>query len=88
MGARENQQDTFSILADEDALLLVLADGMGGYTGGELASRAAVEGFSRVFERESISPGEKMKAALAAANEQVLAVRKKEGRMRKWERRW
>lgn len=79
-GGRDNQQDTISILAEEDALLLVLADGMGGYTGGELASRAAVEGFSRAFERESGSPGEKMKAALAAANEQVLAVRKKEGK--------
>ncbi|MEI3566519.1 MAG: hypothetical protein V8Q16_00195 [Akkermansia muciniphila] len=48
----DNQQDSFSILVGEDALLLVLADGMGGYTGGELASRAAVEGFSRAFERE------------------------------------
>lgn len=38
LGARSNQQDSFSILAGEDSLVLVLADGMGGYTGGELAS--------------------------------------------------
>lgn len=88
LGARDNQQDTFSILVGEDAFLLVLADGMGGYTGGELASRAAVEGFSKAFEREYLSPGERMKAAVAAANEQVLAVRKRGGRMTKWERRW
>lgn len=80
LGARDNQQDTFSILVGEDAFLLVLADGMGGYTGGELASRAAVEGFSKAFEREYLSPGERMKAAVAAANEQVLAVRKKGGK--------
>ena len=30
LGARSNQQDSFSILAGEDALVLVLADGMGG----------------------------------------------------------
>lgn len=53
LGARSNQQDSFSILAGEDALVLVLADGMGGYTGGELASRAAIEGFSQAFEREN-----------------------------------
>ena len=80
LGARDNQQDTFSILVGEDAFLLVLADGMGGYTGGELASRAAVEGFSKAFEREYLSPGERMKAAVAAANEQVLAVRKRGGK--------
>ncbi len=79
MGARSNQQDSFSILAGEDALVLVLADGMGGYTGGELASRAAVEGCSRAFERKSGLPGERMKAAVTAANEQVWSARKKRG---------
>ena len=80
LGARSNQQDSFSILAGEDALVLVLADGMGGYTGGELASRAAVEGFSQAFERENRSPGKRMKAAVTAANEQVRTVRKKRGK--------
>ena len=79
LGARSNQQDSFSILAGEDALVLVLADGMGGYTGGELASRAAVEGCSRAFERKSGLPGERMKAAVTAANEQVWSARKKRG---------
>lgn len=80
LGARSNQQDSFSILAGEDALVLVLADGMGGYTGGELASRAAIEGFSQAFERENRSPGKRMKAAVAAANEQVRVVRRKRGK--------
>lgn len=80
LGARNNQQDAFSILPGEDALVLLLADGMGGYTGGELASRAAVEGFTRTFEREGRSaPGKRMKAAVAAANEQVRAARRKRG---------
>lgn len=79
LGARSNQQDSFSILAGEDALVLVLADGMGGYTGGEFTSRAAVEGCSRAFERKSGLPGERMKAAVTAANEQVWSARKKRG---------
>lgn len=79
LGARSNQQDSFSILAGEDILVLVLADGMGGYTGGELASRAAVEGCLRAFERKSGLPGERMKAAVTAANEQVWSARKKRG---------
>ena len=80
LGARSNQQDSFSILAGDDALVLVLADGMGGYTGGELASRAAIEGFSQAFERENRSPGKRMKDAVTAANEQVRTVRKKRGK--------
>ncbi|HBI12649.1 MULTISPECIES: PP2C family protein-serine/threonine phosphatase [unclassified Akkermansia] len=80
LGARENQQDSFSILTGDDSLLLVLADGMGGYTGGELASCAAVEGFSKAFKREFPTPGERMKSAVDAANEQVCAVRKKGGK--------
>ncbi|MFR4436337.1 MAG: PP2C family protein-serine/threonine phosphatase [Akkermansia muciniphila] len=79
LGARSNQQDSFSILAGEDILVLVLADGMGGYTGGELASRAAVEGCLRAFERKSGLPGERMRAAVTAANEQVWSARKKRG---------
>lgn len=80
LGARSNQQDSFSILAADDALVMVLADGMGGYTGGELASRAAVEGFSRTFEREGrAAPGKRLKDAVHAANEQVRIVRKKRG---------
>lgn len=79
-GTRSNQQDSFSIQVDEDALLLVLADGMGGYTGGELASRAAVEGFSRAFEQKGFPPRERMKFALIAANEQVRSVREKGGK--------
>lgn len=47
LGARDNQQDTFSILVGEDAFLLVLADGMGGYTGGELASVLPWKDFPR-----------------------------------------
>ena len=88
LGARSNQQDSFSILAGEDALVLVLADGMGGYTGGELASRAAVEGCSRAFEQKSGLPGERMKAAVTTQMNRYGPPGRKEGRMTRWGRRW
>jgi PPM family protein phosphatase len=50
-GSRSEQQDSFRLrrLESEDAWLLVLADGMGGHAGGELASKIAVEGFVATF---------------------------------------
>lgn len=80
LGARSNQQDSFTMLAADDALVLLLADGMGGYSGGELASRAALEGFTQSFERGArMAPGKRMKDAVTAANGHVREVRRKRG---------
>jgi len=55
IGSRESQDDyyTFCPLAKEvdglDGLLLVLADGMGGYAGGSIASHLVVEAFIEHF---------------------------------------
>jgi serine/threonine protein phosphatase PrpC len=50
-GARSEQQDAHRLrwIENEDAWLLVLADGMGGYAGGATASRIAVDGFVATF---------------------------------------
>ena len=88
LGARSNQQDSFSILAGDDALVA----GPGGRHGG-LYRRGAGQPrgyrrFFQAFERENRSPGKRMKDAVTAANEQVRTVRKKRGRMTRWARRW
>jgi protein phosphatase len=51
VGDRSEQQDYFCIhhLNVQGEVLLVLADGMGGYPGGDLASKLAVNGFVTAF---------------------------------------
>lgn len=53
LGARENQQDFYAFVPPDQfegrAVLCVLADGMGGYEGGEIASECAVRAFVSVF---------------------------------------
>ena len=42
--AREMNQDSYYVSNEDDKVLVfILADGMGGYTGGEIASKMAVE---------------------------------------------
>ena len=49
IGARDEQQDRVAVLANEEAHLLVVADGMGGHEQGALASQAVVDAASRIF---------------------------------------
>lgn len=43
IGKREEQQDSFSTVINENGVIAVLADGMGGYSKGKLASSVAVK---------------------------------------------
>ena len=49
VGRRENNEDAHC--ADDRFGLYVVCDGMGGYEGGEIASRTAVDTLTRFFER-------------------------------------
>ena len=50
IGKREEQEDSFSTLVTENGVLAVVADGMGGYTGGKLASNITVNTFLQEFK--------------------------------------
>ena len=50
IGKRDNQEDYFASLPMESGLLSIVADGMGGYEGGEIASTISVKSFLSFFE--------------------------------------
>lgn len=82
---RKRNED--SILAMKDDGLFVVADGMGGYRGGEIASKLAVNAIARAFETQSF-PGDahvsiprrasELARAIQAANEAILARARQE----------
>jgi PPM family protein phosphatase len=51
IGGRRYNQDRVGYAYTNDALLLVLADGMGGHLHGEIAAQIAVQSFMRAFAR-------------------------------------
>lgn len=76
VGARASQEDAyaFSEITDaegEKGLLVVVADGMGGHSAGELASEVALETFVATFHQTAGSNEHRLSKALGAANEAV-----------------
>jgi protein phosphatase len=67
-----NQDRCAEFQVSAGAILLVLADGMGGHAGGEHASRIAVETIGEVFQRKFGDPEVTLRLAFDAANEAIL----------------
>lgn len=74
---RTHNEDTYAIcpLAEEDALLLVLCDGMGGEKGGEVAAELCSTYLYDTFKGEKTPTKRALRAALSAANRAVFRAR-------------
>jgi serine/threonine protein phosphatase PrpC len=81
LGLRTNQEDALgvSLPGEDDAArrggLFVLADGLGGHTAGELASRLAVQTIGAAYYASSMrQPGNLLQSAIEQANRRLLAA--------------
>ena len=78
VGGRSGQEDAFRLWpaegvvppkSESGGLLAVLADGMGGHTGGAIAGQTACKTFAEVFASASSPLETRLKSALHASNE-------------------
>lgn len=88
LGEREAQEDAFRIVRQSEQdpnsdILLLVADGMGGHVGGEIASNLALEEFERHFSTVSQNPKPRLrlKESLLAANAAIAARIKSDTRL-------
>src|SRR4051812_4242117 len=76
LGARRTNQDRVAHWASREALLIVVADGMGGHLHGEIAAEIAVEALGRAFAQEATprvaQPADFLVRGIAFAHETIL----------------
>jgi PPM family protein phosphatase len=65
---RQNNEDALLLGEGEDETLFVVADGIGGFEAGEVASSLAIEVL------KDLPPGESFKAAIGEANRRIVAA--------------
>jgi serine/threonine protein phosphatase PrpC len=76
IGARKVNQDRMGYSYTRDALLLVLADGMGGHLGGEIAAQITLSALSALFQQQATpyvkKPERFLQEAFLQAHEDIV----------------
>jgi len=77
LGNRTNNQDRVGVVETEHAILMVIADGLGGYKGGELAASTVVDCAIRHFNGTEFpirNPGTLVNEIIMRAQREVISV--------------
>lgn len=79
---REHNEDSHGeFLLEDGSLVLVVADGMGGHEGGEVASQIAVEAIGHIARHSpALDPREKLHNGFLVAHQRVLSQAEKTGK--------
>lgn len=76
VGKRKNNQDRTAYCYSREALLMVVADGMGGHLHGEIAAQIAVQFITHAFQRDAhptlLDPSSFLSRSLANAHNAIL----------------
>ena len=70
----QNQDACGELLDPAGNLLLIVADGMGGYRGGATASRLCLDAVRAIFSASSLPLGERLVLGLERASEEIFAA--------------
>ena len=82
-GGREKNEDRMGYCYTREAVMFVLADGMGGHPEGEVAAQLALQSMAAVFQREAkptvANPEDFLGAALLNAHHQIIRYAAEKG---------
>ncbi len=78
-GGRKSNQDRMGYCFSRDALLMIVADGMGGHLQGDMAAQIAVQTVGSLFQQEATpllkSPPRFLESSMLDAHQQILHYR-------------
>ena len=78
-GGRKSNQDRMGYCFSRDALLMIIADGMGGHLQGDMAAQIAVQTVGALFQQQATpllkSPQRFLESSLLDAHQQILHYR-------------
>lgn len=80
VGTRANQEDYFASVEIGDGILSIVSDGMGGYEGGEVASKITVKSFVEFFKKgfDTQDIGDLLTASTHYANSKIVEAKEQD----------